>query len=100
MRRNAKIDANHNDVADYLRANRWSVFSTAALGRGFPDLVVGVPGFAALVEIKDGRLPPSARDLTADERKFAERWTGPYVLGLTPEQTLRDLERARAEVME
>ncbi len=86
-----KIDANHNDVADYLRAVGWSVFSTAALGSGFPDLLVGRPGFAAVVEVKDGAKPPSARKLTPDEQRFAESFTGPYIVALSGEDAHRQL---------
>lgn len=80
-----KLDANHNAIADYLRGIGWGVFSTAAQGNGFPDLLVYRPGFAALVEIKDGSKPPSARKLTPDEQQFAMTYTGPYVLALSPE---------------
>jgi hypothetical protein len=86
-----KIDANHNEVADYLRAIGWGVSTTAALGNGFPDLLVYRPGFAALVEVKDGSLPPSARKLTDHEEKFREKYTGPYVLALSGEDAAMQL---------
>lgn len=49
---------------------------TADLGRGFPDLVVGVRGRNLLLEVKDGKKPPSARRLTAPEQDFFDRWSG------------------------
>ena len=61
-------------------------------GRGAPDFVVGVPGQAALVELKDGDKPASRRKLTKDELKFRDEWTGPYILGLSGEDVLRQLQ--------
>ena len=84
-------DKNHNAVTDYLRGLGWSVFDTSALGRGFPDCVVGRRGFAAVVEIKDGAKPPSKQRLTPCEQTFCENWTGPYVLATTPEDAAQQL---------
>lgn len=82
------MDANHNAVADYLERMGWSVESTAAMGGGFPDLLVGRPGFSVLVEVKDGAKPPSARKLTVPQAKFAERWTGPLIVATSPQDAL------------
>lgn len=78
-------DANHNAIADHLRGIGWSVLDTSALGGGFPDCVVGRPGFACLVEIKDGSKSPSARQLTPAENHVRAVWTGPYVIAVSPE---------------
>jgi hypothetical protein len=93
LRRAAKIDANHNEIADYLRGVGWSVFSTATIGRGFPDLLVGRPGFAALVEVKSDKRISHRRDreLTPDEAKWAEEWTGPYVIVTNSEDAAEQL---------
>jgi hypothetical protein len=86
VRRAAKVDANHGDVVAHLRKLGWSVESTARLGGGFPDLIVGKwRKFCALIEVKDGSKSPSARKLTPDEQAFAERWTGPYIVALSGE---------------
>lgn len=87
-----RIDANQGSVVSYLRALGWSVFITSPLGRGFPDLVVGCPGFTAVVEIKDGSKRPSERKLTEDEVTFRERWTGNYILATGPEDAAKQLE--------
>jgi len=86
MRRAPRLDGNHHEIADYLRNLGWSVVSTAGLGNGFPDLIVGRPGYSCLIEVKDGSLPPSARKLTLDEKRFAERWTGPYIVATSPQE--------------
>jgi hypothetical protein len=53
-----------------------SVFDTAQLGNGFPDIAVSIGKVTALIEIKDGSKPPSARKLTPDEVKFHDEWQG------------------------
>ena len=80
MRHRAKTDANHSQVVDALRRIGCSVRSTAALGRGFPDLAVGYRGMNFLLEVKDGSKPPSARKLTEDEQKFLLEWRGHYAV--------------------
>ena len=53
-----------------------SVKSTAATGKGFPDIICGYKKKNFLFEIKDGNKPPSARKLTPDEQKFHSEWSG------------------------
>lgn len=75
MRRAAKKDANHNEIAQALRDVGYLVAETHQIGQGFPDLVcAGVhrrTGYRGtwLIEIKsdDGTLTP-------DEIKFHEQW--------------------------
>ena len=50
--------------------------SCASMGRGFPDLVVGIHGITDLVEVKDGSKPPSGRKLTPDQVTFFDNWLG------------------------
>ena len=52
MRRACKTDNNHAEIRDKLRADRWWVFDTHALGDGFPDLCVIAPGCIVLLEVK------------------------------------------------
>ena len=74
--RAAKIDNNQPEIVAALRMAGCSVYSTAGVGRGFPDLAVGREGVTYLLEVKDGSLPPSARKLTTDEAHFHALWRG------------------------
>ena len=80
MRRAAKVDANQSLIVAALRKAGCSVWSSAALGKGFPDLVVGYQGRTFLVEVKDGSKPPSARQLTPDQQEFVKNWKGDWTL--------------------
>ena len=72
-----KIDANQNEVVAALRKiPGCSVAITSMVGQGFPDLVVGYKYRNYLIELKDGKKPPSARKLTPDEQKFFSTWQG------------------------
>jgi len=68
-RRARRTDDNQQDVIDALRKAGWHVHVTSHAGDGFVDAVAAKGGRVALIEIKDGRKPPSARKLTEDEAK-------------------------------
>ena len=84
-------DANHVPVGDGLRAAGYSVLDLAQYGVSV-DYAVGKPGFAALVEVKDGSKPPSARKLTPAEIDLQTRWQGPYVVVISLEDAIQQLE--------
>lgn len=70
-----RIDANQNSIVKALRAKGATV-RVVSQGDGLPDLLVGYKGETALLEVKDGDKPPSARTLTTAEEKFFTEWTG------------------------
>lgn len=76
MRRRAKVDKNQSEIVDAMRDYGATVQSLAAVGNGVPDLLVGHAGKTALVEVKDGTLPPSARGLTLDQQIWHAEWRG------------------------
>ena len=84
--RAAKVDANHGEIVETLRALGASVQSLASVGDGCPDLVVGWRGRNVLLEVKDGAKSPSRRRLTADERRWHASWCGEVVIVATVEQ--------------
>ena len=76
MRRAAKVDANQEQIVQALRACGATVQSLANVGKGVPDLLVGYQGKTLLLEVKDGRLAPSARRLTEDQLVWHGAWRG------------------------
>jgi len=79
IRRAPKKDRNHPEIVAALRAAGCGVCDLAAVGAGVPDLLVCLPTWphkSFLLEVKDGRKPPSARKLTPDQEKFHAAWRG------------------------
>ena len=76
MRRAAKVDDNQADIVRTFRSLGCTVMPLHTVGRGCPDLLVGISGETHLVEVKDGSKPPSARRLTPDQVSFHEGWKG------------------------
>ena len=89
MRRAAKKDLTHNAIADGLRKAGWSVMDLSRLGGGVPDMVIGKPGMACVIEAKSE--PGGVELLTEDERRVYCRWTGPYIIASSAEDALRQL---------
>lgn len=91
MRRAAKIDNTHAECVDALRAARCSVFSTAPLGRDFPDAVVSYRGFTALAEFKS----PGGR-LTGGQLEFAANWQGAVIVAYSGPEAVEKFFQAWA----
>ena len=92
--RAARIDANQVAIVSALRAAGAVVQSLAGVGKGVPDLLVGVPGTKrlALFEVKDGEKVKSAQKLTPAQIDWHERWAAyPVCLVDSPETALRHL---------
>lgn len=93
MRRAARTDANHAEIIAAFRAIGFVVSDTSRLGNGFPDAIISRSMKTAVVEIKDGNKPPSARKLTADEQRFKDAWAGVHLIV----ESLDDVERIGRE---
>ena len=76
MRRAARIDANQTQIVSALRSVGASVELLSAVGKGCPDLLVGYRGMNLLMEVKDGKKPPSERKLTSDQIVWHREWKG------------------------
>lgn len=77
MRKRGRTDTNQKEIVEQLREIPGvSVKILSGVGDGFPDLIVGNRGYNFLIELKDGKRPPSEKKLTTDEKKFFEMWTG------------------------
>lgn len=87
-----RIDANQNSIVKALRAKGATV-RVVSQGDGLPDLLVGYKGHTALMEVKDGDKPPSARELTTAEEKFFMEWTGGLLIIVTSVEEALDVLR-------
>ena len=76
MRRAAKVDANQKQIVEALRRVGCSVTHLHAVGSGCPDLLVGFRGKNILIEVKDGKKPPSKQKLTPDQIVWHSEWNG------------------------
>lgn len=65
-----KVDANQPEIVAALRKAGAEVTDLSRVGGGVPDLLVSYRKQWFLVECKDGKKPPSARSLTADQREW------------------------------
>ena len=74
MRRAARRDANEDQVVSALEA--CGAYVKKINGSGEFDLLVCYRGHTLLLEVKDGRRPPSAQALTPAEEKFHREWPG------------------------
>ena len=86
MRRAAKVDANQAEIVARFRSLGASVEPLHAVGGGVPDLLIGYEGQNYLIEVKDGKKPPSARRLTKDQIKWHGSWVGQVAIIETVEQ--------------
>jgi hypothetical protein len=69
--RGKRTDANHSAIREALRRKGWEVTDLSAMGGGMPDLLAVKLGYitqhpyrARFIEIKNGALSPSRRQLT------------------------------------
>lgn len=86
--RAAKVDANQSAIVAALRKIGASVQPLHTVGKGCPDLLVGLKGMNVLMEVKDGSKPPSAQKLTADQVDWHRNWRGTVEVVNSVEQAL------------
>jgi Holliday junction resolvase len=80
----AKIDANQPEIVKALRKCGISVHSTAAIGKGFPDLVCAKGDKAWLIEVKG----PKGK-LTDDQVEFMSAWQGDVHIARSVDDALK-----------
>jgi hypothetical protein len=74
MRRAARRDVGEDDIVKALRA--CGAYVKKVNDEGAWDLLVWYRGYTLLLEVKDGKKPPSAQALTPAEQKFHDEWPG------------------------
>lgn len=100
MRRAARVDGNHGAVVSALRKMGAWVFSTAALGNGFPDLLACLRGRFVLLEVKDEKQSPSKRKLTEAEEAFCANCPGPVYVVNSPVEAVAAVSIATSDARE
>lgn len=71
-----RIDDNQREIVKAFRDMGATVQILSAIGKGCPDLLLGWRGQNYLIEIKNGKKPPSGQRLTEHEQKFFDSWKG------------------------
>lgn len=89
MRSTGRVDSNHREVVKALRDIGASVQSIADIGKGAPDLLCGLRNRNTILEVKNGKLPPSKRQLTPDEKVWHQKWRGQIAVVGSIEEALR-----------
>lgn len=93
MRRAAKKDANHNAIAEVFRAMGCSVLDLSRVGQGCPDLLVGFPHTAVLVEVKT-----DTGKLLDTQLRFIRDWVGRVEVVRSEDEAIALVQRVRAEL--
>lgn len=92
MRRAAQVDGNQQVIIDVLRGDGHVVASCAAMGHGFPDLLVLSRRTLLLHMLEVKNLDGFGNKLTPDQVKFHAQW--PVVQVVTsPEEALAAVRR-------
>ena len=84
-----RVDDNQSKIVKALRDEGWTVTHLHAIGKGCPDLLVGVTRFNVkynfLLEVKDGN---KAWKLTPDQVIWHYNWKGQVAVVTSPEQAV------------
>jgi hypothetical protein len=71
-----RTDSNQKEIVKAFRQLGASVQILSDVGKGCPDLLIGMCARNFLVEVKDGKKPPSGQRLTEHEQDFFDSWHG------------------------
>lgn len=84
-----RVDANQAAVVKALRKIGASVTPIHVVGKGVADLLVSFRNVWWVMEVKDGSKPPSARELTPDEREWIAGQKALVAIVNSPEEAVR-----------
>jgi hypothetical protein len=94
-----KVDANQKEMLDTARRMGASV-KIVAMVPGFVDAVLGWCKQNFLVEIKNGKNPPSQQKLTFMEQQFKDNWKGQYCILKSNDEMIAFLTLERRKYLE
>lgn len=84
-----RVDANQREVVEALRKVGAEVTFIHMVGKGVADLLVSFRNAWFVLEVKNGALPPSARELTPDERTWIAKQKALVAIINSPEEAVR-----------
>ncbi len=99
MKRAAKVDANQAEIVSACRDFGASVACLHTVGKGVPDLLIGIDGINLLFEVKDGGKPISQRRLTIDQVSWHANWCGTVYVVESVERALEILTHAKERLL-
>lgn len=91
MRRARRVDLSQKRIVQALRDAGATVEVLSDVGRGVPDLLVGIRMRNFLFEVKNPGGPPSKNALTPVEASWHREWRGEVVVVTTPEEAIEAL---------
>lgn len=94
MRRAARVDANQAEIVQALRKLGAAVTAIHMVGKGVSDLLVSYRQKWFVLEVKDGAKPPSARELTADEKTWIGEQRAPVYIVTSAHEAVEFIRRA------
>ena len=94
LRRAAKVDKNQPEIVEAFRRMGCSVLIISQL-KNCCDIIVS-RGKTAAIEIKDGSLPKSKRQLTEGEMDFMHKWKGLYFIVESLDDVIRVVKELEA----
>lgn len=89
MRLRGRSDNNQQKIIEALRKSGCFVQVLSAVGNGCPDLLVSRAGQWNVLEVKNGKLPPSHRRLTEDELDWHSKAGAPVHVVLDAGEALK-----------
>jgi hypothetical protein len=90
-----KPDANQSEIIGALRAAGASVTILAGVGRGCPDLLVGIRDHNLLMEIKN--LEGRGNRLTTEQEAWIKAWKGQVAIVTSIDEALTVLREPRGK---
>lgn len=88
-----KADSNQPEIVKGLRKVGAKVQHIHTIGKGCPDILVAYQNRWFVAEVKDGNKPPSAQQLTPDEKEWHEDFSQ-----AAPVHIWRNLDEALATI--
>ena len=85
----SRVDKNQKEIAQAFKSLGYSVAYIHTLKSGIGDIIVGKHEMNFIIEIKDGKAPPSKKKLTDKEKEFKGSWKGQHTIIESIEEVIK-----------